>query len=252
MDRSEFFGMCKKVFEANSIPLAGGDEELEKHYLLAKILVETNKKMNLTAITDMNGIIVKHIADSLKLLNHITDIDKTVADIGCGGGFPTLPCAISASYRFPHLSFVGFDSTKKKVDYVNSCAHALGLTNVVAICGRAEELAQMEKYREAFDVATARAVSDQYILCELCLPFVRVGGRMIALKGAKGEAELAGARDHMERLGAGSITLCEYALHGGGADEYRCIISCRKAKKTEKIYPRQYSKILSEAKKITT
>jgi len=252
MDKREFFDVCKRVFSENRIPLTGGEEELEKYYLLADILTETNKVMNITAITAMDGIIVKHIADSLALLNFTSSDDRTVADVGCGGGFPTLPCAIAASYRFPSLTFTGFDSTKKKVDYVNGCAEKLGLTNVSAVCGRAEELALMSAYREKFDLVTARAVSDQYVLSELCLPFLRLGGRMVALKGSRGKEELSGAHAHMERLGAGEISLVEYSLHGGGSEEYRCAIICTKHKKTEKIYPRQYSKILSEAKKITT
>lgn len=247
MEKQIFFQRCREVFEENSIPLCGGDEELLGYYSLACILIETNKKMNLTAIKDFDGIIVKHIADSLKLLEYVTPSDRTVADIGCGGGFPTLPCAISASYRFQSLRFVGFDSTRKKVDHVNACAKALGLCNVRAICGRAEELAADVTLRESFDVVTARAVSDQYILSELCMPFVRVGGRMIALKGAKGAEELKGAREHMLRLGGGDISFEEYLLMGGATPEERTVIVCRKNKKTDPSYPRLYSKILSEA-----
>lgn len=249
MNRIEFYARCREVFGLNDIPLCGGDDELEKYYQLASILIETNKKMNLTAIKDFDGVIVKHIADSLALLKYITDKDRTVADIGCGGGFPTLPCAISASYRFPFLSFTGFDSTKKKIDYVNGCARSLDLTNVNAICGRAEELAQKGEYRERFDVVSARAVSDQYILCELCLPFTKVGGRMIALKGIKGAEELKGAREHMKRLGGGNISLTEYSLRGSLTTEERSVIICEKVKNTDACYPRIYSKILADAEK---
>ena len=114
MERQEFFDRCREVFSLNGIPLTGGEEELSRYYSLALILTETNKKMNLTAIKDLDSVIVKHIADSLILLNYIKDGDNTVADVGCGGGFPTLPCAVAAAYRFPSLSFVGIDSTKKK------------------------------------------------------------------------------------------------------------------------------------------
>ena len=249
MDRKEFFDECIRVFGENGIPLSGGEAELQKYFELASILVETNKKMNLTAITDMNGIIVKHFADSLKLLDHVKENDRSVADIGCGGGFPILPCAISASFRFPSLLFTGFDSTKKKVDHVNACADALSLANLSAVCGRAEDLARADEYRERFDVGTARAVSEQYILSELCLPFIKVGGRMIALKGAKGKDELSLAKAHMKELGAGDISLYEYELFGGPVPEYRCIIESNKVCATKKAYPRQYAKILSEAKK---
>ena len=132
---------------------------------------------------------------------------------------------------------------------MNACIDALGLSNASAVCGRAEELARMNEYRERFDVGTARAVSEQYILSELCLPFVKKGGRMIALKGAKGKEELACASSHMKRLGAGNISLVEYELLGGDAGEYRCVILCDKTHVTGKTYPRQYAKILSEAKK---
>lgn len=251
MDKTLFFSECREAFEDNSIKLIGGDAELEMYYKLAERLVMTNKVMNLTAITDMRGIIVRHIVDSLKLLDYVNDTDRTLLDVGCGGGFPILPCAIAASFRFKDLVLIGFDSTKKKVDHVNGCANELSLSNVSAVCGRAEELAANAKYRENFDVVTARAVSDQYILSELCLPFVKEGGRMVALKGAKGKSELEYSREHMQRLGGGDISLVEYSIKDREDEEYRCIIECKKQKKTDSIYPRMYSKIASEAKKVT-
>lgn len=250
MDKSLFFSECREVFADNSIELYGGDDELLMYYILAERLISTNKVMNLTAITDMRGIIVKHIADSLKLLEHVKDTDRALLDVGCGGGFPILPCAIAASFRFRDLTLIGFDSTKKKVDHVNGCARELSLSNVSAVCGRAEELAAKDEYRENFDIVTARAVSDQYILSELCLPFVKEGGRMVALKGAKGRSELEYSSEHMARLGGGDISLFEYSIKDKGDEEYRCIIQCKKIKRTDSIYPRMYSKIVSDAKKV--
>ena len=248
MDRTEFFEYCERVLSANGLSEYGKGDALELYYLLAEELVEVNKHMNLTAITDMRGIIVRHIADSLYLLK-LASGARTVADVGCGAGFPSLPCAIAASVVDPSMKFYGFDSTKKRIDYVNATAKKLGLTNITAICGRAEDFGRRADFRERFDVCSARAVSEAYVLSELCLPLVRVGGRMIALKGARGAEELSYARPHMRLLGADNITLSEYSISDGEAEEYRCAILCDKIKSTDKPFPRIYSRIIAEAKK---
>lgn len=248
MDRTEFFEYCERVLSANGLSEYGKGDALELYYLLAEELVEVNKHMNLTAITDMRGIIVRHIADSLYLLK-LASGARTVADVGCGAGFPSLPCAIAASVIDPSMRFYGFDSTKKRIDYVNATAKKLGLTNITAICGRAEDLGRRADFRERFDVCSARAVSEAYVLSELCLPLVKVGGRMIALKGAKASEELSRAASHIPNLGGKARELIEYSITDGGEiNEYRAAMICDKVKATPDVFPRAYAKIIKGVK----
>lgn len=251
MEKTEFILLCKDVLAENGLSRFAGEKECGLYFELLTRLSEKNKVMNLTAITDMRSMILRHIADSLYLLTLCPEDAGTIADVGCGAGFPSLPCAIAASVSFPSLRIVGFDSTAKRIAFVNECADALGLTNFIGICGRAEELSRNESFRENFDVCTARAVSEAYLLSELCLPFVKVGGRMIALKGAKGADEHSAASEHIRILGGDGGVLHEYEISDKGADviEYRSAIIVSKENKTPSLYPRQYSKILAEAKK---
>lgn len=248
MNKGEFFEYCERVLSANGLSEYGGIVALELYYALAEELIETNKHMNLTAITDMKGVIVRHIADSLFLLK-LAGGARTIADVGCGAGFPSLPCAIAASVVDPKIKIYGFDSTKKRIDYVNATAKKLGLTNITAICGRAEDLGRRADFRERFDVCSARAVSEMYVLSELCLPLVKVGGRMIALKGAKAKDELSRAESHIPNLGGKVRELIEYAITDGGEiDEYRAAIICDKVKATPDLFPRAYAKIIKGVK----
>lgn len=251
MEKTEFISLCRDVLSENGLSRFAGETECGLYFELLLLLTEKNKVMNLTAITDMRSMILRHIVDSLQLLALCPDSVTSIADVGCGAGFPSLPCAIAAKVSFPSLRIVGFDSTAKRIGFVNECADALGLTNFIGICGRAEELSRKSEFREAFDVCTARAVSEAYLLSELCLPFVKVGGRMIALKGAKGADELSFATSHISLLGGDGGVLHEYEIADGGAgvSEYRSAIIVKKEKKTPSLYPRQYAKILAEVKK---
>ena len=237
MDKTEFFEYCEKVLAANGLSEYGKGNALELYYRLSEELIEVNRHMNLTAITDMKGIILRHIADSLFLLK-LADGARTTADVGCGAGFPSLPCAIAASIVDPSMKFYGFDSTKKR-----------GLTNVTAICGRAEDIGRRADFRERFDVCSARAVSEAYVLSELCLPLVKVGGRMIALKGAKASEELSHASGHIPNLGGKARDLIEYSITDGDElNEYRAAMICDKVKATPDVFPRAYAKIIKGTK----
>jgi 16S rRNA (guanine527-N7)-methyltransferase len=163
-------------------------ERVEKFVTLTSYMLEENEKYNLTAIKEPDKIILNHYADCASLAKILPKGAK-IADIGCGAGFPTLPVAILR----PDLTILGVDSTQKRINYVNSAANLLGLSGVTAICERAEELGK-GAYRESFDIVTARAVAAMRILSELCLPLVKVGGRMIAMKGKNAEFELAEAK----------------------------------------------------------
>ena len=197
-------------------------------------------------MTDAEGIILKHFADSLIAVD-LFPRGASVIDGGCGGGFPTFPLAIVR----PDLKITALDSTEKKINFVAATAKELGLYNIRAISDRAEDLGRGE-LREKFDVATARAVAPLQILSELCIPFVKVGGKFIAMKALHADEELASALsfDIFSKLGAETpSSLIRLSLTGGEEELTRVIISSEKLSSTPKAYPRNYSQIAKSAKK---
>ncbi len=217
--------------------IALGREEAEKFYLLYLMLSDSGKKMNLTAICDEDGVIMRHFVDCLAVVPFVDGCGKKVVDIGCGGGFPTLPLAIVR----PGLEITAVDSTAKKLTFVDEVSKKLSL-NVKTVAARAEELGR-GNFREAFDVALSRAVARMNILCELCLPLVRVGGSFIAMKGADGHAETAEAENAIRTLGGELVCEKSFELPGAGS---RVIAVVRKKNGTPPYYPRQYAKIKSK------
>ncbi len=207
-------------------------EELCTHML------EVNKSLNLTAIKDEDGVILKHIVDSSACIPYIKSGDA-VCDIGCGGGFPTLVIGILRG----DVSVLGVDSVTKKVNYVKETAKLLGLDNVSVSNGRAEELGQSPEYRESFDVVCARAVGRLNLISELCLPLVRLGGSFLAMKSLSTDEELSEAMGAIELLGGEVENVSEYTLTDGNETIERTIIVIRKVKKTPTRYPRNNSQI---------
>ena len=239
MEFAEFKKSCIDIFSANPTISQPGDEQISKLYQLTQIMLEVNKTMNLTAIKEENAIILRHYVDSLAVSDYIPQGAKII-DVGCGAGFPTLPLAI---FR-PDLSITALDSTAKRINYVSETANKLGLTNVTAIAERAEALGNDSSYRESFDIATARAVAALPILTELCLPFVKLGGKFIAMKAAKADDELALASNAIKRCGGSVDKDDKIILHSPFAqDEQRAIVSITKVSKTPKDLPRHFSKI---------
>lgn len=211
------------------------DEAAAKFEVLYKNLVEFNSHTNLTAITDEAGVILRHFADSLTAAPYIGKRSLSILDVGCGGGFPTLPLAIVS----PDCSFTALDSTAKKLNFVAQMANVLSLP-VVTLSARAEEVALAPDHREKYDLVISRAVARLPMLCELCLPFVKVGGRFIALKGADGEAELAEAESAIQKLGGRLISAKAFALGDAGG---RVILEIEKIRATSAAYPRAFAKI---------
>lgn len=237
MTQSEFVAECQRIFELNGLNCSL--EQATQLFLLTQRMLEVNKSMNLTAITEEKTIILRHYVDSLTISEQIP-LGASLIDVGCGAGFPSLPLAI---FR-PDLSITSLDGTAKRIAYVAQTARVLKLPHLQAIAGRAEEYAQREDYREKFDVATARAVAQLPVLCELCLPFVKKGGKMIAMKAQQAAEELALSKRCIELCGGGLAQEVSKDLTENSIDlERRNIIIIPKNEKTPKIYPRHFSKI---------
>ena len=196
-------------------------------------LIETNKVMNLTRITDFRDAVEKHFIDSLMITRDV-DLNKIhrVLDSGSGAGFPGLPLKI----LYPHLDVLMIDSVGKKMNFVSGVIQKLGLAGVEARHARAEELARDKKYRESFDLCVSRAVANLSTLSEYCLPLVKQGGRFIAYKSEKAEEELRGAEGAIRKLGGEVKDICSFRLPN--SDERRLVL-VEKTKATPKKYPRK-------------
>ncbi len=239
MEFQIFFDKCKQIFSFNSSLSTPTEAQIEKLYTLTEHMLRVNESMNLTAITDLDGVILKHYADSLTISKHISKSAKLI-DIGCGAGFPTLPLAI---FR-PDIKITALDGTAKRIEYVKGAAELLKLDNVTAIAGRAEEYANKPEYREQFDIATARAVAALPVLSELCLPFVKKDGFFIAMKASQGENEAASAANAIKICGGTEAKIEKISLLGADKSiEPRIIITVKKTAITPQKYPRHYSQI---------
>ena len=209
-----------------------GPEQLDRFALYYELLLETNAVMNLTAITDAEGVAVKHIVDSLLAFEPGMEGCR-LADVGSGAGFPGLPLKIYC----PGLKTVLIDSIGKRVRFLEKVAAALGLDGIAVINGRAEELGRQKGQREAYDFVTARAVAKLASLAEYCLPLVKVGGTFLALKGSNYRTELEEAGPAIAILGGRLLKVRELQLPGSG--EGRALIKIEKSKKTPAAYPRK-------------
>ena len=224
--------------ERNSVELELSDERIEKLYELTRIMLEVNASMNLTAITEEKAIILKHYVDSLTVSKYIPNGAKLI-DVGCGAGFPCLPLAI---FR-PDLDITALDSTAKRINYIKDTASKLGIDNIYAVAARAEEYGKKDGYRESFDVATARAVAALPILSELCLPFVKIGGKFVSMKASQGEREVIDAKNAIKLCGGEVKSIDKLELLSEDGSESRTIISVTKVTSTPIKYPRHYSQI---------
>ena len=219
----------KGLFEENGIALSAEQaERLEKY---ADMLVEYNNMVNLTAITDDEGIAVKHFLDSIYPFT-LFDLPEGVSmiDVGTGAGFPSCPLKV---YR-GDIRLTLLDSLNKRVNFLQSLSDNIGL-DAECVHGRAEEFGKKAEYRESFDIATARAVANLTDLCEYCLPFVKVGGLFVSLKGSSGSEELDKAKPAIKLLGGKTEKVVEYTLPGGDG---RTLILIRKVSPTPEKYPR--------------
>ena len=228
---TDTLSIIRKVFAECGMPQYAEGEKGEKFAVLFDELIAFNNVTNLTAITECEEVALRHFADSLTAADKIP-VGATVIDVGCGGGFPTLPLAIAR----PDLAITALDSTAKKLVFVENMARKLSL-NVKTLAARAEEIPEC---RESFDIATSRAVARMNLLTELCLPLVKVGGKCVAMKGASGKEELAEAEGGITKLGGTVTGVDAFTLLSAGE---RVIITVDKVAPTPSAYPRPWGKI---------
>lgn len=218
--------------QLNRLDLTITEKQEEQFKTYYKLLVEWNEKMNLTAITDEDQVYQKHFIDSICFTKAVSLDNQSLLDIGSGAGFPSIPLLI----MYPNLKVTIIDALKKRITFLETLTKELGI-EVELIHGRAEEY----KRKHCFDLVTARAVSNLRMLSELCIPFVKIDGYFISMKGPKLELELEESKDAIELLGGKVDSIVAYELN----NEQRNILKVIKAQKTKPKYPRRFNQIKS-------
>lgn len=228
----EYFQIMKEA--SNEVGLELSEEKYDKFIKYMRLLQEWNEKINLTAITDDEDIIKKHFIDCIKAFKSDSIKNaKSIIDVGTGAGFPGLPIAIMNS----NINITLLDSLNKRINFLNTVISSLGLKNVVTIHSRAEDGARNPKLREKFDVATSRAVANMAVLSEFCMPYVKVDGYFVALKGPAIDEELKEGKKAIKTLGGEFKGIIEVNIED--SDLKHNIVEIKKVSKCPKIYPRK-------------
>lgn len=222
----KFVEECKKI----SVELS--EKQLEQFRVYYEMLVEKNKVMNLTGITEWDEVLEKHFLDSISLIRVVKlDYEVSVMDMGTGAGFPGIPLKIV----FPELKVTLADSLNKRVMFLQEVIDTLRLENIEAVHGRAEDLAKDKKYREQYDLSVSRAVANLSTLSEYCLPFVKIGGQFISYKSGEIEGEVAESKSAVFLLGGKIKDVVKFEVGESG----RSFVIIDKVKGTPKTYPRK-------------
>ena len=238
MDFTTFSQIFISAAAKNGI-LPPNEARMQRFYRFTEHLLEVNTHTNLTAIREPVGVVDKHYIDSL-LAMHLIPEGARVLDLGCGPGFPSIPLAIMR----PDLEITALDSTAKKIDFVQKSAEILQLSSLKGVSGRAED-AKLRKELGKYDIVVSRAVARLNILCELCLPYLKIGGSLVAMKGAKYEEELAEAASAIKILGAETTKIEQKELiTAENQAETRGMIVIQLKKQPPAQYPRAYAAIL--------
>ena len=210
------------------------DDQKSQFDLYYELLIEWNRIMNLTGITDYDEVNLKHFTDSLTI-SRIIDMAQinTLIDVGTGAGFPGIPIKIA----FPHIKVYLLDSLNKRIKFLNEVIKKLGLKNIYAFHGRAEDFAKDRQYREKFDVCVSRAVANLSTLSEYCIPFVKTGGYFVSYKGGDSDEEVVRSENAITLLGGEIENTDRFFLPD--TDIGRTLIKIRKRKSTPNRYPRK-------------
>jgi 16S rRNA (guanine527-N7)-methyltransferase len=222
--------------ELNLLSIELKENQINQFYDYFQLLVEWNKFMNLTTITEMDEVITKHFVDSLSLIKAVEEIgakDYRIIDVGTGAGFPGIPLKIA----FPELRITLMDSLNKRINFLNEVISRLGLDKIEAIHGRAEDLGRDPLHREQYDLCVSRAVANLSTLSEYCMPFAKVGGYFIPYKSGKIEEELGAAKHAIFLLGGSVKEVKTFLLPGTDAE--RSLVKIAKNNGTSKKYPRK-------------
>ena len=223
--------LTKKVKELSIVLNDKQIQQFEQYY---NILVEWNKVMNLTAITEYEEVVEKHFLDSLTIVNAINmEKIETLIDVGTGAGFPGIPLKIA----FPHLKVTLLDSLNKRIKFLNEVIDLLELDDIKTIHGRAEDYAKQEEYREQYDICVSRAVANLATLSEYCLPYVKVDGLFVPYKSGEIDEELKSSEKAVSILGGKVEEVVKFQLPG--TDIGRSFVKIHKIKETKKKYPRK-------------
>jgi 16S rRNA (guanine527-N7)-methyltransferase len=226
------YNTTKFINDLKAIGIELSDEQLEQFLTYYEMLIEKNKVMNLTAITDFDEVLEKHFEDSLSLIQAV-DLEKSqaVIDLGTGAGFPGIPLKIA----FPNLQITLADSLNKRILFLDDVIRELGLTGIDTVHGRAEDLAKNSDYREKFDLCVSRAVANLSTLSEYCLPFVKIGGKFISYKAGECDEEVAASKSSIFLLGGKISDIKKFELGESG----RAFVIIDKVSGTPKKYPRK-------------
>ena len=228
----QYFDLMKSA--CDNIGMDFNEEKYEKFITYKNLLQEWNEKINLTAITEDEEVIKKHFIDCIKAFSTEEFKNaKTVIDVGTGAGFPGLPIAIMRD----DVEVTLLDSLNKRINFLDTVARAIKLENITTIHSRAEDGARQKDLRESFDIATSRAVANMAVLSEFCLPYVKVGGHFIALKGPMINEELDESRSAIGTLGGKVVAVVEVNIEG--TDLKHNLVIIKKVKETPKTYPRK-------------
>lgn len=215
------------------------NDQINKFIKYKELLKEWNNKINLTTITEDKQILMKHFIDSLEVVKYINK-NSNVIDVGTGAGFPGIVIAI---YFKGDIKITLMDALNKRIDFLEEVIKELNLLNIEIVHARAEEFGQKEKYRESYDYSVSRAVAPLNILLEFDIPFIKVGGKCLLLKGTKLNEEIQKSNKALEKVNSKITNIYKYNYILDGEEYNRNIVEITKEKETPNKYPRNYGKI---------